>query len=224
VKNLYDFGLVRHDVKAKKVFATSPLAESALHRLYSRYKVSASRRLSEEQNQAVKGYNMECQVRCRIHVSSSEALEARSFRNPSDVISIECKAPRVQYFDSVTEIKPHAGSSCLWISKDEQFICDGIIVPPACAISPENPVQVIEVSVADPFSDGRIAKIKKIDSWRSQTLATELDIIAENIITVIFHDAAVSDERRNRVSTVPTYPDNTFWVDKKQIELMGIKT
>jgi hypothetical protein len=212
IRSLYDYGIVHRTASIGIVYPISRPVETALHLIYGRHMESRAIRISDD-------YTFKKQVRVAIHRKNGGPIEGYSFRYPRrPALCTSCVADMVYYFNDVSEIKPHPRCDILWINMDDNFICDGIVVPPAGTISEDKPVQIIHASVLNPFSAVRLEAVKASSRWREDTLAKQLGIVAEHhIYTFVFYHEAVSNEDRDHTQLRPALPVNTFWVDKSWV-------
>jgi hypothetical protein len=169
IKNLYDVGVLKRDSESQCMVPVSSITATALHTIYSMRMKGVVPPMSQMRSPAEQGYNLEIQLAAQLHLANTgiEVTAALVFGKARQTeVKFELKADAVFVFDQLDEIERHGSWDVLYLPKDLQFTCDGVLVPADVT----KPVILWDSSVTEPRKADRK---NKYATWAGITLESK---------------------------------------------------
>lgn len=171
-KELYDYGLC-YISSSGYIFPINRCAEIVLHEVYASYLFELGKKLSDIKIDAERGFLFEDYVNAAIILNKAiDPLSASPMmlkdKEPLQTKNIYMSANQVFYFDEEEEISIKDYRS-QWISTNDKFVCDGIIIPSKNEFSqdPNTPIIIYDPSVTNPYKRPK-EKLANLKAFREK--------------------------------------------------------
>ena len=228
-KDLYDRGICYFDRRSNIIRPVNRCAEIALQRAFSK----SAKGLLPSMTSAVLsdsylGAVFEAHVLLAVQIKQERDVKIYSLCARGDSViprSVEFGAGQLKFFKMPaipenytalsSEICIDSHASVVWVCNDDNYVCDGIIVPPAK--KPLNPVIIYDTSITFPY-DRESKKLIRLQRLQKTLSASDAFQGREVIVVLCYHKKSASPW----INTKKSYAGFYDTLDKDGLLTIGV--